>query len=348
MRANFHWAGGSEAADVVARERALLSGMGSGEIEPVPWMVCSAFRSEFVAAGAYQRHDSALNLDACARMKTPIMTRWTGGISTRWGPGVLHMALFLPNASAWTETPMDRIINRYVRGILSGLGSMGLEAAYNGKEFLWANGKHIGYLSFEVAPGGAVLFECLLAMTGPWVLPKEFLAYPAGESYLSGGFPSACLKEFDLEALAPDVLARKLAEGFERRFGVSFEEAKAPVSSAPAVEEAPRRTDDRLRRGGVGRARSRVSIGFLEVYASIENERFSDLEVCGDFLADSDGIRRLREGLLGRGIRNDDVEGVVRSIFDQKKHVLLGARLAELTSTILAAGEAATESKLHP
>ncbi len=71
--------------------------------------------------------------------------RLTGGRSTLYGGGILSLSAVIPSSQAWLEEreelPGPRLLNRYVRGLLTALQSCGLHAVYPGRDFVTVAGR---------------------------------------------------------------------------------------------------------------------------------------------------------------------------------------------------------------
>lgn len=100
------------------------------------------------ALGAFQR-----------RTGEAALRRSTGGPSTPLDDGVVYFALGLPHASALMDCPRDRVLNRNVRGFLTGLSRGGAPALYFGRDTITVARQPIAFLAWTRAATGAVLLE---------------------------------------------------------------------------------------------------------------------------------------------------------------------------------------------
>src|SRR5579863_7736778 len=95
--------------------------------------------------------------------------RLTGGRLVGSGTGWLGLALILPNRTALLKEDAARlkpeqVMNRYARGMLAGLRSLGLDCFYPGRDAITFERREIAMCSFETNASGAMLFESMLSV----------------------------------------------------------------------------------------------------------------------------------------------------------------------------------------
>src|SRR5260370_19347241 len=98
-----------------------------------------------------------------------VLRRFTGGRVVGIGAGWLGFALMLPSRIALLKEDASRlkpeqIMNRYARGILAGLRSLGLDCFYPGRDAITFEGRETAMCSFEIEASGAMVFEAILAV----------------------------------------------------------------------------------------------------------------------------------------------------------------------------------------
>ncbi len=112
----------------------------------------------------------------------PVGRRAGGGRALRAGAGtvIVLFALPYPGALLPRPVPIDRVINRYVRGLNAGLALAGVPGGgfYPGRDFVTAGGGRIAAVAQEAAPRGPVLFEAVLAVNETLALPDRMNGYP--------------------------------------------------------------------------------------------------------------------------------------------------------------------------
>src|SRR5678815_4272747 len=158
--------------------------------------------------------------------------RLGGGRTVLTGPGFLNMSLVIPEARELTERRggpsagilTEKIMNRYVRGLLSGLNSLGVKAFYPGREWVTASGRRLAFVSFDLDASGVCLFESVIAVDGNAGRGDPFLA-AHGVVYQSG--PGSPINVSTLKGAAPsraatsvEGVAEAIAAGYAARTGV--------------------------------------------------------------------------------------------------------------------------------
>ena len=94
--------------------------------------------------------------------------RLTGGRVVGAGEGWLGLALILPTRTALlNEDPArlkpDQIMNRYARGLLTGIRALGVDCFYPGRDAITFEQREIAMCTFETDAADAMLFEASVA-----------------------------------------------------------------------------------------------------------------------------------------------------------------------------------------
>ncbi len=89
----------------------------------------SRLQEEALVAGAFQRCPA----DVRARLQ-----RVSGGVVVETGPGTVHLVLALDRPAALVPCDAARLVNRYVRPLLSALTRLGVKASYYGRDWVSA------------------------------------------------------------------------------------------------------------------------------------------------------------------------------------------------------------------
>src|SRR5512143_3306381 len=95
--------------------------LGRGGAEPV--LLLATLAGETVLLGRHQRASSALRLDAVRGRGLPLARRPGGGRALLAAGGALALFAAVPAGAALFPGPfgVDKVMNRYVRGLLAGL-----------------------------------------------------------------------------------------------------------------------------------------------------------------------------------------------------------------------------------
>jgi lipoate-protein ligase A len=227
------------------------------------------------------------------------LRRVTGGRSTRCGDGVASVCALIPDPAAWLDETGalsgPRLLNRMVRGLLSGLSRLGLAATYQGRDFVSVNGRRIASIALGRETSGVVIFQAAIGVDAPCTTAERAPSWPGlpeipEPTWLARERGRAC----DLAELAG-----AMAEGFSERFALALDPlsrdevlALADGSTLPVV-------DDSLA-GLVGSGPVATPIGELEAYAALDAQgRLTRVRLCGDWMAAETELHALEAALVG-------------------------------------------------
>jgi lipoate-protein ligase A len=170
---------GCGAAAGLALDEAMLAGYArDGDPGWAPTLRLYTYQSHCALVGRYQHLEAEVDLEACRRTATGYSRRPTGGGAIVMGAGQLGVAVA-------TRAPADvnprALHGRYAEGIVAGLGELGIEATFAGKNDLSVNGRKIAGLGLYLDPGGGLLFHSsvLADLDIPFML--EVLNIPAAK-----------------------------------------------------------------------------------------------------------------------------------------------------------------------
>jgi len=266
--------------------------------------------------------------------------RITGGRALALGEGYLGFSLLLPHRAALvSDDPLAlkpaQVPNRYVRGLMRALKSLGLSAYYPGRDLVTVNRRPIAAVSFEADERGRLVFEGILAVARPlgavahlldrWdttgVIKADLLALEGGTSLYEEIGEEPTLTE----------LGALLLDGYKQQFGVTVEaESLLPLETqaiaALAEREAMAWNGMRQRRDDLSLVgTSGIQTGVLEAHFALEQGRFlKDIQLAGDIIADSPGIAALEYKLRLCPAEPAAIARVVESVFEDPAHYLLG------------------------
>ena len=114
------------------------------------------YRSHAALCGRFQHLEAEIDLDACHRSGTPFNRRPTGGGAIVMGEGQLGDAVTGP---APAEERPKALLLRFSEGIVAGLRSLGIEAAFGGKNDLKVGDRKIAGLGLYLDGNGGLLFH---------------------------------------------------------------------------------------------------------------------------------------------------------------------------------------------
>jgi lipoate-protein ligase A len=278
--------------------------------------------------------------------------RLTGGRALALGDGYLGLSLLLPHRSALVAAePLAlkpaQVPNRYVRGLMRALKSLGLPAYYPGRDLVTVNRRPIAAIGFQTDEHGRLVFEAVLAVGRPlgavahlldrWdasgVIKADLLAFEGGTS----------LEEELGERPTLAELGALVREGYAQQFGVAIESGELSALeeqaiAALATREAASWNGMRQRRPDLPLVgTSGIQTGVLEAHFALEQGRFlKEVLLAGDFIADTPGIAALEYKLRLCPVERSAIARVVESVFEDPTHFLLGAgSLRTVADTIM-------------
>jgi hypothetical protein len=285
-----------------------------------------------VALGRYH-----LAPTAASALTIGIHRRQSGGRVAPLGPGFATLALTLPHRSALVASePLalrpEQALNRCVRGVLAALRGLGVDAYYAGRDVLTVAGRLLGVVSLESEADGVSIFEAVLALDGDWsALPAWVDAVDptgliAAERVTADQVTALARHATQAPSLAE--LAHCLGGAYAQEFGVAVAESTvargetgADTSRSFDAWLAERRPRPELDRHAV----TWGQLGIVEAYLRCDGDgAIADVMLAGDFIADSPAIAELEVRLRGCPLQVAAIDAVVRTLFADPRHFLLG------------------------
>lgn len=314
------------------------------------WIAGSA-----IALGRFQRR--TLALAASLPSTVPVLVRPTGGRAIAMATGQLSVSLAMGDPSALLPPGSgaigpEKVINRYVRGVLGGLQKCGLRAYFFGRDFLSIDRKHGGYVSFEVAPGGATLFHAAISVEASTELPPEWNGYPGDGgnradppvTTVSAEKPGEWSRDGIEDAIVSAYARLQEIEPRERAFS-PLEVTLLGERESGVVWQHDGDED------GEGEWRDSelmpIACGWLQASVQVVQDRFlGGMRLSGDFMAPSGAVEALERGLKLVPIDWREIGLVVDRVFGAAGQPIVGVRhLRVIPDAILAAaGGMADES----
>ncbi len=256
-------------------------------------LVMAELAGDAASLGRFQRAGRSL-----ARRE---IRRLSGGRSTRYGDGIVSLCALAPSAQAWLDETGalsgPRLLNRLVRGLLSGLSRLGIAASYPGRDFVTANGRRIAYVSLARDASGVLLFQAILGVAEPYTTEERDPSWPG---LLPAPEPTWLARE-RIPVPGFDGIAAALEAGFAERFTLALD--ASPLSSdderafeAAALPPLADATLAELRCAGA----VATPIGELEAHVALdESRRLARVRLCGDWIAAHPELRALEAALVG-------------------------------------------------
>jgi lipoate-protein ligase A len=258
-----------------------------------PTLVVAEFESEAIALGRFQRLESALEISRVEGIE--LLRRNSGGRAIRIGPGALGLLLSVPDPTAFLGAPVppDKVINRFVRGLLAGLTRCGAPggAHYFGRDFVSVQSKQVAVVGQD-GSSRAALFEAFVALEQTLALPAGFNGYPAHADPRAQGPEHVSLQVLRGKPVSFEAVAAAIVDGYasHHRCELSpIDSAEMPESALDAAVEDEAGFSD----SGV----AEIPIGFLEALVQAQADKVQQARIRGDFIAPAFAIRELEKSL---------------------------------------------------
>lgn len=269
-----------------------------------------------------------------------VMRRHSGGRAMPWGDGFVGLSLVLPNRSALVSAdPLAlspaQVMNRYVRGVLEACKSAGVPAFYPGRDLITHDGRLLGMASFEVASGGALLFEAVLATTRDASVLPALVDAVDPEGVVPTGMPTTddttSLARVLGRAVATEELADLMRRGFTEHLEVRFAERVLGEGEERSIATLAREVADerwlraRVRRPELDRHGSvSTQLGVLETHFAVDGGRLREVMLAGDVIASSPTVEALEGALRGCPAEADAIDRVVTQVLADPHRFVLG------------------------
>jgi hypothetical protein len=268
--------------------------------------------------------------DAAAR-GTALVRRTGGGRAAPLGEGFVGIVLAMPHRTSLlaADTPLspEQVLNRYVRGLLGALETLGVRGYYPGRDVVTADGRIVASLGFELASDGGTLVEMSLAVARSFACVSTCAdrADPSGVVPMELLLPEQGTCIADVIGRVPDLdeTAAALAGGHASRLGCDVVMDEDVMSIPPDTSwlDAGRLAPHLDRHAAV-----REQLGVVEVYAACGGGRVEDVRLCGDLLAPSATVGRVEAALRGTPVEREALRRRVVDALVGPDDVLLGVR----------------------
>ena len=284
-----------------------------------------------------------------------IARRLTGGRAFPSGNGFVQFSLIVPHRSFFFSADPHRIapfqvLNRYVRGVLHGLKTGGVEVFYPGQDFLTVQRLPVGWHSFVTEDSGAVLYE-----GGVFVQrDMSLLPYLLDRADPQGTLPCQLFMPDQVhnlgkdlgQSLAPDQVVRLLRNGFTQQFGLECLDHDLNQAERAAIlgrqEPSDLVPNSRPLRSDLPYTATRQTpLGELQVRFSLTPERTIEMiQFSGDFIANPAGIQTLEHNLESCPLEKAALWQVIDQTFLEPAYYLIGAgQLADLPEVMISASK---------
>ena len=328
--------------DLLGLELHFLDAIGRRETPPV-LLIYGSSPGRSVSIGRYHLYGGPTG-----RGEISVMRRLTGGRVVGAGDGWLGLALILPTRTALLKADdarlkPDQIMNRYVRGVLSGLRTLGIECFYPGRDAITFEQREIAMCTFETDASGAMLFEVAIAQNRGMEDVVRDLERIDPDGALSCRMYDAASATTVARELHRDVsfdeLAGAIASGYASLLGATQRRELTEAEIAQAGQRARMLSASNWLRGGLSgtamplKNRNRSQLGAIDAAVALSADgTIEAARISGDFIANSPAVDQLESELRGRRLDLASVSHAVTRIFSRDSNFFLGA--GDLTNLV--------------
>ncbi len=309
--------------------------------ETPPVALIYSIPGRYISIGRYHLY-AETSTGVGSRAGIGAMRRFTGGRVVGIGAGWLGFALMLPSRIALLKEDAsllkpEQIMNRYARGMLAGLRSLGLDCFYPGRDAITFEGREIAMCSYEIEASGAMVFEAILAVNRGMetvVHDLELIDTDGDLPCRMYGPESATTLARELKReIAFDELADAIAAGYRGLLGTTRARELTAIETANASDRGRALVgagwiSNRigLQSETVKKNRIAAQLGAIEAAVALEADgTIAAVTLSGDFIANSSGITELENELRGKRLDLGSISNAVTKTFGDGVNFFLGA-----------------------
>lgn len=291
-----------------------------------PLLRLYTYRSHCALVGRHQSVDSELNRDFCEAHGVAVNRRPTGGGAIIMGADQLGIALIMrPETVHAAHHRLRELFGSFSRGIVMGLGNLGIHAMFGGKNDVEVRGKKIAGLGVYHSKSGGLLCHGSILLDLDLELMMRVLRTPfekiSDKAIATVGERIMTIRRELRRYVSMAETRAAIREGFTHHFGLS------PVSSEFSIDEIAgiRQLETRkyLTRewieakpapaGTQGRARVKTPGGLLNVQLTLAGDVIQAVYITGDFFAEDESVSTLERLLRWTSV--EALEGQVLKFF---------------------------------
>ncbi len=327
--------------DLLGLELHLLEAVAVRRTKPL--LVVYATTGCAVSIGRYHLYAGAPEHDGVVAIR-----RLTGGRAVGAGDGWLGLALVLPKWGSLlpkrdANLKPEQVMNRYARGLLAGLRSLGLECFYPGRDAITIDRREVAMCTFETDSSGALLFEASIAVKrGMEDLSRDLDRLDPGgtvPSIVHSRETSSTLERELRREIGWAEVADAMVGGYREALGdvrereLAHEEIGHAVEGGKALQSIHwlRRIADPCEYNRSGRITAQL--GQIEAWLGVSaDNRIERLMLSGDLIGNSSGIAAFEAALEGQTQDLIAVSNSAAKIFSADRNFILG--LGELSNLV--------------
>ncbi len=325
--------------ELLGLESYFLETVKAGRCAPV--LITYGLPGRLVSLGRYH-----LYAGPDTHQEISVYRRLSGGRIAGAGQGWLGCALILPSRDSLLPRKApglkpEQVMNRYVRGVLTGLRNIGADCFYPGRDAVTVERREIAICSFETDSSGALLFETMIAINrglDALVYDLELLDPDGALTCPMYGAETVTTLARELGRDIPaDKAAGAIEAGYETLFGqlrrrqlTDDERSQAEYRGAGLAASGwltARKRDPSLTLLG----RERIQLGVAEAHLALDAAgKIERMMIAGDLIANSSGLAEFERELSGKRFDLMSVSAAIAKIYADDANYILG--IGDLTN----------------
>jgi lipoate-protein ligase A len=331
----------------------LLPGLQSHLIEAVqrhdcaPLLLLYQFQEKAISIGRYHLYDGPPSHDGIGGYR-----RLTGGRIINPSPRWMGCALILPSRTGLlgprdSQLKPEQVMNRYTRGVMAGLRSLGADCFYPGRDAITIDRREVAMCTFEETASGTLLVEIFIGLDeGLNSMAHDMERFDPQGVLTCAMYTDATATTLSRELgrrVDFDEVAQRLQEGYGAVFGGTRrrELSAAELSAANDCTLSPetRWLHHRWPDAALNlTARASIQLGMMEVRLAVAGDKIERVALNGDLIANSSGLDQLEENLVGQPLDLMSVTAAAIQTYSDSFNFLLGCGdLTNLARLILKA-----------
>ena len=317
-----------------------------GQAESQPTLRLYTYRSHCALVGRFQNLENEVHREHCQANGLTLNRRPTGGGAIIMGADQLGVALTLPTTGDDSYSRARELMAQFSAGVVGGLQSLGVAAAFKRKNDIEVNGRKIVGLGIYRAPGGGLLFHAslLVGLDLPLmlrVLKTPFEKISDKEIATVTDRITTVRREIGGEIELNAVRAR-VAAGYAAVFGVTLNGGGFTAAEYLAITKLEREkylTTEWVNQTTVvpdasGSAKLKTPGGLLDVRVTLAGNTIKAIFIGGDFFAAEGAVADLESTLRWHSADPKAVAATLESVYAKRANDLALLPFDPLTQTI--------------
>ena len=298
---------GVSASFGLAADECLAHRVGTGASQPT--LRLYTYRSSCALVGRFQNIDNEINRAYCEANGIALNRRPTGGGAIIMGEDQLGIALCIPGRAEDAYRQARELMVHFSAGIISGLETFGIQAAFWGKNDVEVHNRKVAGLGVYRASEGGLLFHASVLVDLDIAFMLHVLKTPfekiTDKTIATVADRVTTLRREHGSLLTLDEIREAIAAGYCREFGVSLAPGYFLPDELEAIDELEKGkylTSDWVYQTTAipdtfGSAKIKTPAGLLDVRATLAGNTIKALFIGGDFFATDGAVADLEARL---------------------------------------------------